>query len=298
MLPIASVPVAWQLDCDKNVALQNNLQSLWSNFLKQKVETDWPELTRFAKHLAAESAKAILPHFRADTPVDVKAGAVWDPVTEADRAGERTIRRLIEERFPDHGILGEEYGAKEGRSGFTWILDPVDGTRAFICGMPTWGTLIGLNYEGEPTLGMMHQPHVGETFYGNPDGAWLDYGCTSRALKVRAQRPINDAILTTTAPELYRSDYEKSVLARLSGATKLTRYGGDAYFLCLMAAGQIDIAMDARMEPYDIAPLIPIIRGAGGVVSTWERGDPARGGNVISASTQGLMDEVLSLIQA
>jgi len=265
--------------------------------LKRDVDATWQELTEFAKHLAREAAKAILPYFRNDPPIEVKAGAVWDPVTEADRSGERVMRALIEERFPDHGILGEEYGAKAGRSGFTWVLDPVDGTRAFISGMPTWATLIGLNYEGQPRVGLMHQPHVGEAFYGNPDGAWLDYGGTSRALKVRPRRPLKEATLTTTAPELYRSEHEKAVLARLSAATRLTRYGGDAYFFCVLAAGQIDLAMDARMEPYDIAPLVPIIRGAGGAVCTWDRGDPAGGGNVIAASCEGILDEALALVQ-
>jgi histidinol phosphatase-like enzyme (inositol monophosphatase family) len=259
---------------------------------------DWTDLTKFARMLAAEAANAILPFFRTDTAIEVKSGAVWDPVTEADKAGERAMRSLIEKHYPDHGILGEEYGAKDAKSAFTWILDPVDGTRAFICGMPTWATLIGLNQEGEPRLGIMHQPHVGETFFGNPDGAWLDYGGKLRPLHVRATRPIGEATLTTTAPELYRSDFEKSVLSRLSAATRLTRYGGDAYFFCLMAAGQIDIAMDARMEPYDIAPLIPIMRGAGGSVSTWDRGNPAQGGNVIAASGEELLEQALRLIHA
>ncbi|MBL8895393.1 MAG: inositol monophosphatase family protein [Rhizobiales bacterium] len=259
---------------------------------------DWAELSRFAKYLAEEAAKAILPHFRQDVAVEVKAGAVWDPVTEADKGAERIMRSLIEERFPDHGIVGEEYGAKKGQSGFTWILDPVDGTRAFICGMPTWATLIGLNFEGEPKLGLMSQPYVGDVFFGNPEGAWVDYRGTTRPLRVRQTRPLADAVLTTTAPELYRSELEKGALARLSGATRLTRYGGDAYFFCVLAAGQVDIAMDARMEPYDIAPLIPIIRGAGGVVSTWDRGNPAPGGNVISASSQRLLDDALAVIHA
>jgi myo-inositol-1(or 4)-monophosphatase len=261
-------------------------------------DTDWADLTKFGRMLAAEAAIAILPYFRTDTAVEVKSGAVWDPVTEADKAGERIMRYLIEKRFPDHGILGEEYGEKEAKSPFTWILDPVDGTRAFICGMPTWATLIGLNQEGEPKLGFMHQPHVAETFFGSPDGAWLERAGENRPLHVRTVRPISEAIFTTTAPELYRTDSEKLVLSRLSAATRLTRYGGDAYFFCLMAAGQIDIAMDARMEPYDIAPLIPIIRGAGGSVCTWDRGNPAQGGNVIAASGQPLLDQALGLIQA
>ena len=266
--------------------------------MKLAREIDWPELTSFARHLAEEAAKAILPHFRQDVAVEVKTGAVWDPVTEADRGAERVMRNLIEMRFPDHGILGEEYGAKTGNSGFTWILDPVDGTRAFICGMPTWATLIGLNFEGEPMLGVMSQPFVGEVFFGNPSGAWVDYRGTARTLKVRHRRPLADAVLTTTAPELYRTEMEKGALQRLTSSTRLTRYGGDAYFFCVMASGQVDIAMDARMEPYDIAPLLPIIRGAGGVASTWDRGNPAMGGNVITASSPELLEEALAVIHA
>jgi histidinol phosphatase-like enzyme (inositol monophosphatase family) len=259
-------------------------------------QIDWNDLTAFALELADASAARIMPSFRRVNRIEVKAGAVWDPVTEADRAGEQVIRDMIEARFPDHGIIGEEYGVKESRSGFTWVLDPIDGTRAFICGMPTWATLIGLSYEDRPSLGVMHQPFVGETFYGNPEGAWSRYRGNVTRLAVRPPRPLAEAILTTTAPELYRSEAEKAALARLSDAARLTRYGGDAYFFCVMAAGQVDIAMDARMEIYDIAPLIPIIAGSGGVVSTWTRGDPSRGGNVISASSRQLLDEALAVI--
>lgn len=258
---------------------------------------NWNELTEFALELARNSAAIILPHFRKTLSVDVKKSVVWDPVTEADRAGERVMRTMIEERYPDHGILGEEFGIKESRSGFTWVLDPVDGTRAFICGMPTWATLIGLMHDGEPVIGVMNQPFVSETFHGNPAGAWSTHGGETRKLTTRPYRPLKDAILTTTAPELYRNDSEKAVLARLSQATRLTRYGGDSYFFCVMAAGQTDIAMDAHMEPYDIAPLIPIIRGAGGVVCTWDGGDASRGGDVVSANCQKTLEEALAIIR-
>jgi histidinol-phosphatase len=257
---------------------------------------DWHELTAFGLELAEAAAERIMPFFRKANRIEVKAGAVWDPVTEADRAGEQAIRRLIEARFPDHGIIGEEYGAKDGGSGFTWILDPIDGTRAFICGMPTWATLIGLNYENKPSIGIMHQPFVGETFYGNPSGAWSRYRGGAAKLAVRIPRPLSEATLTTTAPELYRDEADKAVLSRLSSATRLTRYGGDAYFFCLLAAGQVDIAMDPRMEIYDIAPLIPIIEGAGGVVATWTGGDASKGGNIISASSRKLLDQAIGVI--
>lgn len=254
------------------------------------------ELTQFALQLADASAEAILPFFRKEIEIDVKSGVVWDPVTEGDRAGERIMRQMIEARFPDHGIHGEEYGLKPSRAGFTWVLDPVDGTRAFISGMPTWATLIGLNFEDRPMVGVMNQPFVGETFYGNPEGAWSVHRGTTRKLKVRAARPLAQSTFTTTAPELYRSDAEKGVLKRLTAATRLTRYGGDAYFFCVLAAGQTDLAIDAHMEPYDIAPLIPIIEGAGGIVTTWERQPAAKGGNVIAASSAALYEEALALI--
>ena len=135
------------------------------------IALDWTELTAFAVALARASEAAILPYFRQNTAVDVKESVVWDPVTEGDRAGERVIRQMIEERYPDHGIHGEEYGVKEGKSPFTWVLDPVDGTRSFICGMPTWATLIGLNFEDRPMVGLMNQPVVGDMFYGSPEGA-------------------------------------------------------------------------------------------------------------------------------
>jgi myo-inositol-1(or 4)-monophosphatase len=259
---------------------------------------DWPQLTEFALDLANAAAKEILPFFRQDIQVDVKSGVVWDPVTEGDRAGERIMRSMIEARYPDHGIHGEEYGLKPSRSGFTWVLDPVDGTRAFICGMPTWATLIGLNFEDRPVVGVMNQPFVGETFYGNPEGAWSRHHGASRKLSTRAARPLNQAVFTTTAPELYRSNAEKAVLKRLNEATRLTRYGGDAYFFCVLAAGRVDLALDAHMEPYDIAPLIPIIEGAGGIVTTWERAPAAKGGNVIAASSAQLHEEALAVINA
>lgn len=260
-------------------------------------EPDWTRLLQFAEHLAHAAAAEIMPHFRKEIPVDVKADVVWDPVTEADRAGERAMRALIEAHYPEHGIHGEEYGEKPSRSGFTWILDPVDGTRSFLCGMPTWATLIGLNFEGSPGIGVMNQPHTGEMFTGAPGRTLLKHRGTTQVLKVRPPRPLAQCTLTTTAPELYRTPAEKAVLASLSAATRLTRYGGDAYFFCMLAAGQVDIAMDARMQPYDIAPLLPIVRGAGGVAARWDGGDPAQGGDVVTASAPQLLEEALAIIR-
>jgi len=258
---------------------------------------DWTELTRFAIALAQASAKEILPYFRRNTAVDVKSGPVWDPVTEGDRAGERIIRQMIEERYPDHGIHGEEYGIKDARSPFTWVLDPVDGTRSFVCGMPTWATLIGLNYDNRPVVGLMNQPVVGDMFYGSPEGAWNDYRGTVTPIRTRQGVPLSRASAGTTSPDLYRSERDAAALARLKAGVQLLRYGGDAYFFCVMAAGHIDIAMDANLQPYDIAPLLPIVTGAGGVAAEWTGGDPACGGNVITAGSQALLDEALEVLK-
>ena len=255
---------------------------------------DWTELTRFAQALANAAAGEILPWFRRNAAVDVKDGPVWDPVTEGDRAGERIIRAMIEERYPDHAIHGEEYGIKEGRSGFTWILDPVDGTRAFVCGMPTWSTLIGLNLDGKPRIGVMNQPFVGDMFYGNPEGAWLNHRGVSQPLRTRTGVRLKDAAAGTTAPELYRTEQHRLAFDRLNAKVKMTRYGGDAYFYALLAAGHLDIALDAQLQPYDIAPLLPIVMGAGGAVAEWTGGDPARGGNVITAGSAALLEEALA----
>lgn len=258
---------------------------------------DWTELTEFAIALANASAREILPYFRRNTNVDVKEGPVWDPVTEGDRAGERVIRKMIEERYPDHGIHGEEYGIKESRSGFTWILDPVDGTRSFVCGMPTWATLIGLMQDSRTVLGLMNQPFVGDMFFGNPEGAWHDYRGQRASIRTRTGVPLDRASIGTTAPELYRNASDRAGFERLRTRAQLTRFGGDAYFFALMAAGHIDIAMDAGLQAYDIMPLIPIIEGAGGHVAEWTGGDASRGGNIISAGSRELLDEALAVMR-
>lgn len=255
---------------------------------------DWQHLTDFALALAQASADAILPYFRQNTPVDAKPHHSFDPVTEGDRAGERAIRALIEEHFPDHGIHGEEYGVKQARSPFNWVLDPVDGTRSFICGLPTWATLIGLTYEGKPVVGVMNQPFVGETFYGNPEGAWSKHRNSTRKLAARRCEDLALATAGTVAPEIYRNEADRRGLANLTSKVRLMRYGGDAYFYCLLAAGQMDIAMDAGLQTYDIAALIPIVEGAGGAVGTWTGTNPVDGGNIICAGSKTLLDSAIA----
>ena len=259
---------------------------------------DWTELTDFAIALAKASAAEILPYFRRNTAIDVKAATTWDPVTEGDRAGERFIRQMIEQHYPGHAIHGEEYGIKDTGSPFKWVLDPVDGTRSFVCGMPTWATLIGLSYEDKPVIGLMNQPLVGDMFYGNPDGAWADHRGKTEAIRSRSGITLSSAMAGTTAPELYRSDRDQQAFQRLRSTAKLTRYGGDAYFFCMVAAGHLDIAMDCGLQVYDISPLLPIVLGAGGAAAEWTGKNPAHGGNVITAGSEALLDEAMAVMTA
>ena len=250
-------------------------------------------LTAFALSLAELSGQTILPLFRSTLKVDNKRAADWDPVTEGDRAAERVIREAIEKTYPTHGIIGEEYGEKKGSSAYTWILDPIDGTRAFVIGMPTWTTLIALYKDGKPFLGLMNQPFVGEVFYGSPDGAFFQRGSDKRALKCALPKPLAQALAGTTSPHLYQPE---SHIENLRRKTRLLRYGGDAYFFALVAAGHMDIALDAGVQIYDIAALIPIVTAAGGVVGCWDDGDVTKGGNVMMASCQELFDEAKKVL--
>jgi myo-inositol-1(or 4)-monophosphatase len=255
------------------------------------------EMADFARFLAVESAAAILPLFRNTLKVDAKAGPDWDPVTEADRAAERVMRFHIENRFPDHGIVGEEFGTKQGASGYKWILDPIDGTRAFVVGMPTWATLIGLYYDEKPLLGVMNQPFVGDMFVGVPAGSTLERLGERQVLRVRKNRSLAQAQLGTTTPHRYPESGLDQGFSGLRNAIQLARYGGDAYFFCLLAAGHLDLALDPGLQIYDIAALIPIIQGAGGVVTEWTGGNPAHGGNIIAAASGELLDQACTILR-
>ena len=231
-------------------------------------------LTRFAGRLADASGAVILPYFRTEMPVDDKAdlwgGAKgYDPVTEADRNAEAAIRALIEAEYPGHGILGEEHGEKKGTEPFTWVLDPIDGTRAFITGLPLWGTLIALNDGTKPVVGVMDQPFTKERYIGNPAGAFLD----GRRLKTRACPSLAHARLMTTSPHLFRTEEDRAAFERVAAKAQLVRYGGDCYAYAMIAAGQVDVVVETGLEAYDIQALIPIVEGAGGRVTSWEGGD-------------------------
>lgn len=253
----------------------------------------------FAVELSQASAQAILPHFRRPMEIENKDGRDFDPVTAADRAGEACMRRMIEQRFPDHGIIGEEYGHKDSRSGYSWVLDPIDGTKSFIIGYPAWATLIGLMHEGRPLIGLMNQPFVGDTFIGSRDGgAFLIRDNHKTQLHVSATSQLAKATAGTIGPERYKTRAQRNGLGRITASVRMMRYGGDAYFYCLVALGLLDIAIDAGLQPYDIIPLIPIIEGAGGQIKTWPQGDATLGGDILSASTEALLEEALEVLSS
>jgi len=253
----------------------------------------------FALALAEASSKAILPHFRQAMDIENKDVEAFDPVTIADRSGEACMRRMIEERFPDHGIIGEEYGCKVSRSGYSWVLDPIDGTKSFIIGFPAWATLIGLMYEDRPLIGLMSQPYVGETFIGSCGGGTFHIRSNRKTLLRATQgRTLASATAGTIGPERFKTRAQLNGLSSLSASVRMMRYGGDAYFYCLLASGLLDIAFDAELQPYDVIPLIPIVEGAGGVICTWQMGDASSGGNIISASSEALLVEAVDAIRS
>lgn len=258
------------------------------------------DFSRFVNELATVSGQAILPFFRtAFAPENKAKGGAFDPVTEADRAGEAAMRHLIKRNFPTHGIVGEEFGTEQEDAEYVWVLDPIDGTRAFISGLPTWGTLIGLTRSGKPCYGLMHQPYTGERFYGDGGSALFRRGderATERRLTTRRCASLSDAVISTTSPRLFEGDALRAY-DRVESATKLARYGCDCYAYCMLAAGHIDVVVESGLKAYDIAALIPIIEGAGGVVTAWDGGSAANGGAVVAVGDRRLHEPVLALLQ-
>ncbi|MEM0947434.1 MAG: histidinol-phosphatase [Pseudomonadota bacterium] len=252
-------------------------------------------LMAVAHRLADAARTAILPHFRSPhLNVDSK-DADFDPVTEADRAGERAMRDILAKERPDDGILGEEYGAVAGTSGLTWILDPIDGTRGFVSGTPTWGVLVALSSSSSPILGVVDQPYIGERFSGGPEGAFVTGPLGHTAIKCRAPRSLADATVLTTFPEV-GTTAEGAAFHRVAGAARLTRYGMDCYGYALLAAGQVDLVIEAGLAPYDIAAPIAVIEAAGGIVTTWDGGPAHGGGQVIAAANPAIHAEAMGLI--
>ena len=260
--------------------------------------TEISDLTTFAEELADLSGKAILPHFREKILIHNKLGeGGFDPVTEADREAERVIRARIKLRFPSHGVMGEEYGHETGTSPYTWVVDPVDGTRAFMCGMAQWGTLIALNDGERPIVGVLDQPYTRERWVAsNGHTRFRHAHGETLSLKTRPCSNLKEAVLSTTSPVGYFSDAEQKAFWALSAQARLTRFGGDCYAYGLLAMGFIDVIVESTLQPWDIQALIPIIENAGGVVTTWDGGPAQDGGRVVACGDAKLHAAVLEAL--
>ncbi len=256
-------------------------------------------LIEFAGTLADAAGAAILPHFRAHGTVDNKKNdGKFDPVTIADRDAEQAIRERIMSAYPDHGILGEEFGPLESGNGLTWCIDPIDGTRAFIMGVPQWGVLIGLHDGAAPVLGVMDQPFTGERFIGSRLGAHVTRNGAATALRTRACADLANAVLTTTHPGAFGKKSEHDAYLRVAAHTRMHRYGGDCYSYAMLAHGLIDLVIETALQPYDIQALIPIIQAAGGVITNWSGGSADQGGQVIAAGDARAHAAALEILRA
>lgn len=250
-----------------------------------------------AHRLADAAGGVIRPYFRRPLAVSNKGGGdLFDPVTEADRAAEAAIRDLIRSAFPEDGILGEELGEIAGKSRFRWVIDPIDGTRAFIAGLPLWGTLIALEEEGSPVLGVLDQPFLNERFIGEGGRVTLQDAQGTRVLKTRACARLADAVICTTHPIAHFDAGQLALFARVERACRLSRYGGDCYAYAMLAMGFVDVVMEANLSAWDVAAIVPIVNGAGGVVTDWQGGAAHRGGSLLASGDARLHAEALRLI--
>ncbi|GGD26767.1 inositol monophosphatase family protein [Sinisalibacter lacisalsi] len=254
------------------------------------------ELLTTALALADAARPATLAHFRDGALVaDNKHQDGFDPVTAADRDAETAMRAVLARLRPEDAILGEEFGFQPGSSGLTWVLDPVDGTRAFLSGTPTWGVLIAVGDDAGPRLGLIDQPFIGERFLGGFGEAWAEGPQGRRPLATRAPRPLSEAILFTTFPEV-GSTAEAAAFGDLAGRVKLTRYGLDCYAYALVALGQIDLVVEAGLQAYDIQAPMAVIEAAGGVVTDWRGGSARDGGRVLAAANAEIHAAALEVL--
>ena len=253
----------------------------------------------FAHRLADAAGEVIRPYFRQRIDVADKGaakGAMFDPVTEADRNAEKAIRAIIERERPQDGVLGEEFGEREGRSGLRWVLDPVDGTRAFINGRHEWGSLIALEENGRPVLGIIDQPVLGERFIGVNGKASLFVRGIETDLRVRPCESVGDAILCATHPYAYFGAEERARFRRVSEKVKMSRFGGDCYIFGLLAMGFCDVIVESTFKRWDVAALIPVIEGAGGIITNWQGGDCSDGGQCVASGDRRVHAATLELL--
>jgi histidinol phosphatase-like enzyme (inositol monophosphatase family) len=254
-----------------------------------------PDLSFFDK-LATAAAGETMSRFRQKIEIENKLDDGFDPVTAADKSAERAIRAVIEQTYPDHGILGEEEDNKNLDSEFVWVIDPIDGTRAFITGLPVWGTLIGLYQNGRAVMGMMDQPFTGERFLSDGQSSFMKLrGGEPQVLKTSNVTDLSKASMFTTTPELHTGDNSRRYFA-LENEINLPRYGVDCYAYGMLAMGHADLVCESDLKPYDIGGLIAVVENAGGVVTRWDGGRPEMGGDCLAAATPELHAKALEVL--
>ena len=253
------------------------------------------ELARFFNELCDLASVETLSRFRKSVDITNKLSDGFDPVTEADKAAENAIRKAILERFSDHGILGEEFGTTNPDAEYQWIIDPIDGTKAYIAGLPSWGTLIGLYKAGQPYAGIMNQPFTGERYICDGEKSFLSHNDKISSLQTSNTQTLSDAIIMTTSPALFNHD-ELAHYSKLESFCKLPRYGADCYAYCMLASGHIDLVVEAGLNAYDIAALIPIVEKSGGIFTDWQGESPAQGGQVLVAANNVLHEKAMAAL--
>lgn len=251
------------------------------------------EFERFAVELAREAARISLPYFRGEfEEVDKGGPGAFDPVTQADREAEAAIRTLIEARYPEHGIIGEEYGEDRPEAEHVWVLDPIDGTRAFIAGLPLWTNLIALRRRERPIVGVIGQPYLDEIFLGGPSGARLLKGESEIPLAVRRCEKLTDAVIATTDPDLFTGS-ELGAWTQVRAAARLARLGCDAYAYAMLAAGRIDLVAESQLKVWDWSALVPVIEAAGGEVTNWRGEAPDGTGQILAVGDVSIREQAL-----
>lgn len=257
---------------------------------------DAAEILAVAHALADTARTATLRHFRADgLRADSKTAQGFDPVTVADRAAEAAMCEILARLRPDDAVLGEEFGLRPGTSGLTWVLDPIDGTRGYLSGTPTWGVLIALSNQHGPIFGLIDQPYIGERFVGGFGAATLSGPQGLRDITTRPARPLDQAILFSTFPEV-GTPTERAAFDQLAGQVRLTRFGMDCYAYALLALGQIDLVVEAGLQPYDVAAPIAVIEAAGGIVTDWQGGAAHGGGRIVAAANADVHQAALTIL--
>lgn len=251
------------------------------------------EYEAFAVELAQAAAAVTLPFFRGDYTQEDKGGrAGFDPVTQADREAEGAIRRRIAERYPDHGVVGEEYGEDRPDADHVWVLDPIDGTRAFIAGLPLWTTLIALRMAGRPKVGVIAQPYLDEIFLGGPSGAVMIGRGTTTPIAVRACSSLTEAVIATTDPDIF-TGAELGAWTQVRATARLARLGCDAYAYAMLAAGRIDLVAETSLKPWDWSALVPVVEAAGGAVTDWRGETPDGSGQILAVGDTAIREQAL-----